>query len=83
MVGTPDPEMVADDIVGINLKGTINMYWCWTESAHTEEHIGKECRIVGVVGIASINTEECCRRIMGIEKERTDGDTIDISHYQC
>ncbi len=51
VVGAPDPEVVANHVVGVDYDGAVDMHGCAAESADAEEQVG-EHRGVGVVAHA-------------------------------
>ena len=58
MVGAPDPEVVTDDIVGIYLDSAIDVDRCRTETADTEEQVGKKRGILCMTLLTTVNSYE-------------------------
>lgn len=53
MICTPDPEMVANNIVCFNIHSTINMHGRRAETANTEEKVGKNRWVLRVCALTS------------------------------
>lgn len=50
MVGAPNPEVVANDVVAVDFEGCVDMGFPWDEATDAEEHVGEDDGVFDVAG---------------------------------
>ena len=86
MIGSPNPEMVTNDVVTVDDNCLIHIDMSASEASYAEEKVGQQSRVVCVANFCvcfRANLHQRVRGIVCIEHQRCDGNAINVVHQYC